>query len=108
MTNFEKSFQELVDEAVLKAIERYFRELQETAQQKERLFTVSELSQYTGFSTSAIRNWITKEDNPLPAYQIEKEYRIKFDEFQRWIEGYKVRRERVGKLVRYEDVRKAL
>jgi len=96
----DKSFQQMVDEAFEKAINRYGEHLERLIQNRERMLTISDISRLTGFSTMAVRNWIRREENPLPAFQVDKEYRVLPQVFWRWFEQFGTwRKERVGKLI---------
>jgi excisionase family DNA binding protein len=50
-----------------------------------RLLTVAEVSQRTGFSAGAVRNWIKR--SLLVAVRVGKEYRIREVELEKLIEG---------------------
>lgn len=53
--------------------------------QGSRLLTVAEVSQRTGFTTGAVRDWIKR--SLLIAVRVGKEYRIREDDLQKLIEG---------------------
>ena len=99
----DKSFQQMIDEAMDKAMQKYAEKIQSASLNEERLYTISELAAYSGFSTTTIRGWITRDHDPIPAYQIDKEYRVIKKEFDEWIKRYRVN-EKVGKMI---DLRKA-
>ncbi|MFZ3377606.1 MAG: helix-turn-helix domain-containing protein [Chthoniobacterales bacterium] len=50
-----------------------------------RLLTVAEVSQRTGFSAGAVRDWIKR--SLLTAVRVGKEYRIREAELEKLIEG---------------------
>jgi hypothetical protein len=101
--DFEQAFQFLIDSAVEKAIEKHQDKLQQAALDKGRLYSVTELSKYSRFSEVTIRSWILRDYDPLPAFQVGKEYRVHLNVFLEWLERYRVaHRERVEKLVRIE------
>ena len=101
MSDFEQSFQVLMNSAVEKAIEKHQDKLQQAALDKERLYSVTELAKYSGFSEVTIRNWILRDYDPLPAFQVGKEYRVHLNVFLEWLDQYRVEsKERVEKLVR--------
>jgi len=104
MTDFEQSFQHLIDAAVEKAIINHSQELEKTALDRERLYSVPELAKYSGFSEVTIRNWINQAHHKLPAFQVGKEYRIHLNVFLAWLEKYRVKnKDRVEELL---DIRR--
>ena len=90
MSDFEQSFQKMIDSAIAKAIERYGKEIEKIAISRKELYSVPELAKYSGFSEPTIRNWINRNYVPLPAFRIEKEYRVYLPVFLKWLEQYKV------------------
>lgn len=105
MSDLEKSFQHLIDSAVEKAITKNSDRIQQVALDKERLLSIAELAEYSGFSESTIRRgWIHREHDPLPAYQIDKEYRIPLSTFLKWFERYRVgQKERIKKMINIKE-----
>ena len=100
MSDLEQAFQKLIYTAMKKVIHECSKELEEAALNRERLFSVSELSKYFGFSETTIRNWINRDYDPLPAFQVQKEYRIHLNVFLEWLEQYRVENKtRVGKII---------
>ncbi len=53
-----------------------------------RLLTVAEVSQRTGFTPGAVRDWIKR--SLLNAARVGKEYRIREDDLQKLIDGKSV------------------
>ena len=90
MSDFEKSFQKMIDSAISKAIIKYGQKIEKIALDRKKLYSVPELAKYSGFSETTIRNWINRNYVPLPAFQIEKEYRVYLPVFLEWLEQYKV------------------
>lgn len=88
----DKSFQQMLDEAVEKAVDRYIERLVERALDENRYLTVAEVAQLTGFSSQAIRGFIGRSHDPLPAFRVDKEYRIKLKDFEQWYEQYRTNR----------------
>jgi len=55
--------------------------------------TVKQLAKRTGFDITQIRSWITRQKNPLPAYNPgQRQTRIIWSQFVMWIEQYPVHR----------------
>ena len=98
----DKTFQEMVDEAVDKAVARHIDELARTALDQEHLCTVPEIARIAGFSEMTIRNWINRKRQPLPAYQVDKDYRIKLADYRAWMEEARTVG-RVEKLIEIES-----
>ena len=94
----DKSFQQMINEAVEQAIDRYVGRIEEYLLENERLLSITELSNLSGFSATTLRGWITRDYDPLPAYQVDKEYRVRKTDFDQWINTKRVK-EKVGKLV---------
>lgn len=90
MSDLSKSFEKMIDSAIAKAIIKYGQEIEKIALDQKKLYSVPELAKYSGFSEVTIRNWINRSYVPLPAFKIEKEYRIYLPVFLKWIEQYKV------------------
>lgn len=88
MIDMEKTFQQMIDEAVERALDKYGEKIERLIQERDRLLTVSDISRLTGFSTMAVRNWINREEDPLPAFRVEKEYRVKPEVFWQWFDHY--------------------
>lgn len=104
MSDFEKSFQHLIDSAVEKAILKYSKQIQEVTLQEEFFFSIPTLAKCTGFSRNTIKNWIYRDYDPLPAYQVDKDYRISLPVFIKWFEKYKVgQSERKKKSIKMRD-----
>jgi len=99
MVTTDITIQQIVDEAVQKALDKYIEKLERWIRDQDRYYTVSQLATYSGFSNSAIRLWITQDNNPLPAIQVGRDYKIRKEDFDKWINQFKVRKERVEKLV---------
>ena len=95
----EKSFQQMINDAVEQAIDRYVGRIEECLLENERLFSITELSNLTGFSKVTIRNWILRDYDPLPSYRVDKQFRVSKKDFDQWINTKRVR-EKVGKLVK--------
>ena len=94
----DKSFQQMINEAVEQAIDRYVGKIEECLLENERLLSITELSNLSGFSATTLRSWITRDYDPLPAFQVDKEYRVRKTDFDQWINTKRVK-EKVGKLV---------
>ena len=104
MSDFEKSFQHLIDLAIEKAIKKYSKQIQKAALQEEFFFSIPMLAKYTGYSRDTITGWIHRNHDPLPAYQVDKEYRISLPIFLKWFENYKVGQgERKKKSIKMKD-----
>ncbi len=86
MSDFEQSFEKMIDSAITKAIIKYGQGIEKIALDQKKLYSVSELAKYSGFSEPTIRNWINRDYVPLPAFQIEKEYRVYLPVFLKWLE----------------------
>ena len=94
----DKSFQQMIEEAVEIAIQKYADKIQAASLNEERLYTISELASHSGFTTTTIYRWITRDHDPLPAYQIDREYRIVKKEFDQWLGRYRLN-EKIKKMV---------
>lgn len=86
---------ETIQSAVMDAIDKYVEDVVNKAIAAERLFTVAEIAALSGFSEPAIRNWINREHDPLPAFRVEKEYRVRMKDFDTWLENYRTNRVRI-------------
>ena len=51
----------------------------------ERLLTVAEISQQTGFTAGAVRDWIKR--SVLPAVRVGKEYRVRESDLAKLLDG---------------------
>lgn len=89
MPDFEQSYQKIVDTAIERALHKYIDQLRQFIK-KDRLLTIPELAEYSGYSKNRIYGFIRRNYDPLPAYRIEKDYRISLPEFSEWIEKYRV------------------
>lgn len=92
----DKSFQEMIDEAVERAIDRYFERIQTASE--DRLFSIPMLVSYSGFSSKMIRRFINRDHDPLPAFMVSKEYRVSKKAFDEWMDRYQVKK-RVTRIV---------
>lgn len=102
----DKTLQEMMDEAVDKAFARNIEELRSVLTERKFL-SISDISYLTGYSRKTIEMWIRRDEDPLPAFQIGREYRVKYHEFDLWFERQStIRHERKEKLAIYEAIKK--
>jgi len=84
-----QTFEELIKGVIKEAIQEYTEALQLNSLNEERLYTISELASYSGFSTTTIRGWILRDYDPLPSFKINKEFRVSRKDFNNWIDNYR-------------------
>jgi len=102
MSDLDKSigavFKDFIDEKINERI----KEIEKTLKQTNRLFSVPELAEYSGFSTTCLYNWLKKKRDPIPHFKIGKWYRVFLPDFLIWLSQYQVgAHEGVNKLVQY-------
>jgi excisionase family DNA binding protein len=51
--------------------------------------TVEDIAHLLDVSIDTVRNWINRKNNPLPAYKIGREWRIKREDFERFLQARK-------------------
>ncbi len=97
MSEFEKSFQKIVDTAVNEAFQKYVNQLSN----QEVYMTVGQFAKKLGVTSDKIHSWINRKNNPLPAYNSgERETRIIESEFREWYrKQYRINPGQVGKLI---------
>ena len=57
--------------------------------QEQEFFTVAEVARKLRVSIDTVRNYIGRKRNPLPAYLLGREYRIRPDELEKWLQQQK-------------------
>jgi excisionase family DNA binding protein len=55
--------------------------------------TVEDIAQLLDVSIDTVRNWINRKNNPLPAYKIGRQWRIKREDFERFLQARKNKQE---------------
>ncbi len=98
----EKSFQQIIDEAVEKAVDRNIDHLLQIQLDRERFLTIPEVAKLSSVSKPTVRGWISRDYFPLPAYRVGRDFKIKYREFEEWFQQYKI-----GKTKRFEYVSSA-
>jgi len=69
----------------------------------DEALSVNQLSKRTGYKASQVRSWITRQKNPLPAYNPGvRQTRIIWSQFVQWLEQYPVNR-RTERLFEYDQ-----
>lgn len=100
MPDFAEVLQNMIDHAVEKAMLAHLRDLQRSFLQGDRLLSIPELAEYSGYSESTIKIWIHRDFDPLPAFRPNKNYCVKLPEFLEWLEKSRVgRRKKKEKLI---------
>ncbi len=56
----------------------------------ERYIDLQELSERLSLSPRSIRTYVTRSDNPLPAYRIGGKLLFRWDEVEKWVERHRV------------------
>jgi excisionase family DNA binding protein len=57
--------------------------------QEQEFLTVAEVARKLRVSIDTVRNYIGRKKNPLPAYLLGREYRIRPDELEQWLQQQK-------------------
>ncbi len=57
--------------------------------QQQEFLTVAEVARKLRVSIDTVRNYIGRKKNPLPAYLLGREYRIRPDELEHWLQQQK-------------------
>ncbi len=52
----------------------------------QELLTVPEVAAKLRVSVDTVRNYINRKNNPLPAFMLGREYRIRPDELEEWLQ----------------------
>ncbi len=102
MSEFEKSFKDMIFNAVDSAMQKY----SEQISHQENYFTIAQFAEKLNVSTDKIRSWIDRKKNPLPAYRDSKRgIRIFESEFKIWYRQFKVNPgQKVEKLINLKKV----
>jgi predicted DNA-binding transcriptional regulator AlpA len=104
MPDFEKSFGNIIKNIIEEKIDERIKEIEKTLKQTNRLFSVPELAEYSGFSATSIYNWLKRPRNPIPHFKIGKWKRVFLPDFLHWLEQYQVgSHEGIDKLARFKE-----
>ena len=57
---------------------------------EDNFLDLKQLSQYSTFSDSTLRDYIYDTDNPIPSFQVKRKILVKKSEFDRWMEQFRV------------------
>jgi excisionase family DNA binding protein len=52
--------------------------------------STEEAATILGVSVDTIRGYINRKKNPLPAYRFGREYKLKKEEFEEWVQSQRV------------------
>lgn len=55
--------------------------------------STEEAAAILGVSVDTIRGYINRKRNPLPAYRFGREYKLKKEEFERWMQEQRVQKD---------------
>jgi len=70
----------MLDETVEKAVDKYIEQITQMQIDKDRYLSVPQVAKLSGFSSPAVRGWINQKCDPLPAFRIGRDYKIKMNE----------------------------
>jgi len=55
----------------------------------DKFLDLKQLVQYSTFSDSTLRNYLSDPDNPIPYFRVKRKIIIKKSEFDRWMEHFR-------------------
>lgn len=99
-TEREKTFQEMIDEGIEKAFEKYLKQILD-ARQKERIWlSAKQISELVSTKPATVLRWCRRHEAPLPHKREGRVIRINENDFWNWWNrDYNKPKQRVQKLV---------
>ena len=57
---------------------------------EDNFLDLKQLSQYSTFSDSTLRSYLSDPDKPIPFFRVNRKILVKKSEFDRWMEQFRV------------------
>lgn len=55
----------------------------------DKFLDIKQLVQYSTFSDSSLRNYLSDPENPIPFFRVNRKILVKKSEFDRWMEQFR-------------------